>query len=203
MITNREEVLANALRVFAKMNYEKASLTEIAKACGLSKAGLIYYYPFKLDLFIAVIDKYVFSMLSTANKFRFTYTSLSEFIDKYVEGIKRTMHILVSVLKDDDRQPGCSPNFYYYNLLMQVRQYYPDVEKKIESLFNQDYTVWESAIQLAKDSGEIRHDLNTKDSAFLFRQAFFGLAYEQSFLSGLDTKMLVQKFRFIYSLLKS
>ena len=86
---------------------------------------------------------------------------------------------------------------------MQVRQYYPDVEKKIESLFNQDYTVWESAIQLAKDSGEIRHDLNTKDSAFLFRQAFFGLAYEQSFLSGLDTKMLVQKFRFIYSLLKS
>ena len=35
---------------------------EIAKACGLSKAGLIYYYPFKLDLFVAVIDKYVFGM---------------------------------------------------------------------------------------------------------------------------------------------
>ena len=41
MITNREEVLENALRIFAKMNYEKASQTEIAKACGLSKAGLI------------------------------------------------------------------------------------------------------------------------------------------------------------------
>ena len=49
MITNREEVLENALRVFAKMNYEKASQTEIAKACGLSKAGLIYYYPLKLE----------------------------------------------------------------------------------------------------------------------------------------------------------
>ena len=36
MITNREEVLENALRVFAKMNYEKASLVTIAKACGLS-----------------------------------------------------------------------------------------------------------------------------------------------------------------------
>ena len=56
MITNREEVLENALRIFAKMNYEKASQTEIAKACGLSKAGLIYYYPFKLDLFMAVGD---------------------------------------------------------------------------------------------------------------------------------------------------
>ena len=43
MFTNREEVLENALRVFAKMNYEKASQMEIAKACGLSKAGLVYY----------------------------------------------------------------------------------------------------------------------------------------------------------------
>ena len=40
MFTNKEEVLENALRVFAKMNYEKASQMEIAKACGLSKAGL-------------------------------------------------------------------------------------------------------------------------------------------------------------------
>ena len=58
MITNREEVLENALRVFAKMNYEKASQVEIGKACGLTKAGLVYYYPIKLDLFVAVIDKY-------------------------------------------------------------------------------------------------------------------------------------------------
>lgn len=35
MITNREEVLENALKVFAKMNYERASQTEIARACGL------------------------------------------------------------------------------------------------------------------------------------------------------------------------
>ncbi len=71
MITNREEVLENALRVFAKMNYEKASQVEIGKACGLTKAGLVYYYPIKLDLFVAVIDKYVFGMQSVANKFRF------------------------------------------------------------------------------------------------------------------------------------
>ena len=57
MITNREEVLENALRVFAKMNYEKASQVVIGKACGLSKAGLVYYFPFNLDLFVAVVDK--------------------------------------------------------------------------------------------------------------------------------------------------
>ena len=41
MITNREEVLEKAFKVFVKMNYEKASFTEIAKACGLSRAGII------------------------------------------------------------------------------------------------------------------------------------------------------------------
>ena len=45
MITNREEVLEKAFKVFVKMNYEKASFTEIAKACGLSRAGIIHYFP--------------------------------------------------------------------------------------------------------------------------------------------------------------
>lgn len=91
MITNREEVLENALRIFAKMNYEKASQAEIAKACGLSKAGLIYYYPFKQDLFVAVVDKYVFHAQRPENKFDFTATSLPEFIEQYIAGIKKSM----------------------------------------------------------------------------------------------------------------
>ena len=72
MFTNREEVLEKALQVFAKMNYEKATQMEIAKACGLSKAGLVYYFPFKQDLFVAVVDKYVFHAQQLENKFQFT-----------------------------------------------------------------------------------------------------------------------------------
>ena len=33
---------------------------EIPKACGLSKAGLVYYFPFKQNLFVVIVDKYVF-----------------------------------------------------------------------------------------------------------------------------------------------
>ena len=131
MITNREEVLENALRVFAKMNYEKASQVEIGKACGLTKAGLVYYYPIKLDLFVAVIDKYVFGMQSVANKFRFKAATLSEFIEQYIKGVEQTMRKLISLLDDGNNPAGCSFNFYYYHLMMQVRLYYPDVEEKI------------------------------------------------------------------------
>lgn len=121
--------MENALRVFAKMNYEKASQMEIAKACGLSKAGLIYYFPLKLDLFVAVVDKYVFNTQQLENKFKFTGGSFSEFIDQYVEGVENTMNRLVHMLNDGNNPNGCCFNFYYYHLLMQVRLYYPNVEK--------------------------------------------------------------------------
>ena len=42
------------------MNYEKATQMEIPKACGLSKAGLVYYFPFKQNLFVVIVDIYVF-----------------------------------------------------------------------------------------------------------------------------------------------
>ena len=108
MITNREEVLENALRIFAKMNYEKASQSEIAKACGLSKAGLHYYFPFKLDLFVGVVDRYVFDMQAVANKFSLEVSSLSEFIDRYISGVERTMGKLISLLDDGNNPAGCS-----------------------------------------------------------------------------------------------
>ena len=60
IFTNREDVLEKPLQVFTKMNYEKATQMEIAKACGLSKAGLVYYVPFKQNLFVVIVDKYVF-----------------------------------------------------------------------------------------------------------------------------------------------
>lgn len=94
MITNREEVLEKAFKVFVKMNYEKASFTEIAKACGLSRAGIIHYFPYKLDLFVAVVDKFVFQIHHPNNKFdvkectfkRF-YRTVFERCNRYHEAI--------------------------------------------------------------------------------------------------------------------
>ena len=88
MITNREEVLEKAFKVFVKMNYEKASFTEIAKACGLSRAGIIHYFPYKLDLFVAVVDKFVFQIHHPNNKFDVKfYRTVFERCNRYHEAI--------------------------------------------------------------------------------------------------------------------
>ncbi|WP_336533112.1 TetR/AcrR family transcriptional regulator, partial [Bacteroides acidifaciens] len=136
-------------------------------------------------------------------KFRFKAATLSEFIEQYIKGVEHTMRKLVSLLDDGNNPAGCSFNFYYYHLLMQVRLYYPNVEKKIAGMFQQEYEFWREAIQLAQDNGEIRGNLDLEDTAMMFRQVFFGLSFEQSFLRGLDIQRLARELRFVYSLLKA
>ena len=85
MITNREEVIDKAFKVFLRMNYEKASISTLAKACGVVKTGVVYYFPHKLDLFMAVADKYAIQMQTPANKFAGPTETLAGFIEQYGE----------------------------------------------------------------------------------------------------------------------
>ena len=202
MITNREEVLEKAFKVFVKMNYEKASFTEIAKACGLSRAGIIHYFPYKLDLFVAVVDKFVFQIHHPNNKFDVKECTLKDFIELYLKGVTATMKRLVELIDDGNNPYDSCPNFYYFHFFTQVRMYYPNIRKQIPKFYEQDYHLWTTIIQQAKERGEIRSDTDVKKAATMFRQMYFGLSYEQSFLNGLDVDLLAENFRYIYSLLK-
>ena len=186
MITNREEIIDRAFGVFVKMNYEKASITTLAKACGLTKTGIVYYFPHKLDLFMAVVDKYVLQIHKPANKFSVPVGTLAGFIEQYVEGVAVAMKRITELLNDGNNPYNCSANFYYFHFLSQVRMYYPDIANKIDDLFRQDYEMWAQVIGMAKESGEIKDNVDVWKTATMFRQMFLGLSSERSFVSGLD-----------------
>ena len=152
---------------------------------------------------MAVVDKYIFQPQQLENKFHITASSLSEFIDQYVAGVENTMTRIVGVLDGSSNPHDCSFNFYYYHLLIQVRLYYPNAEKKIAAIFEQNRRLWQSAVQRAKDDGEIRQDVDVEETASMFWQVFFGISFEQSFLQGLNVKQLSQNLHFIYSLVKA
>ena len=201
MITNREEVIDKAFRVFLKMNYEKASISTLAKACGLAKTGIVYYFPHKLDLFVAVADKFFIQLQNPVNKFDQPADTLAEFIDQYVAGVSKAMNGIVSLVNDGNNPYDCCPNFYYIHFLSQVRMYYPGIRQKIEDIFSKDYEMWSTVIQRDKDKGEIRSDVDVTTTARMFRQVFYGISYEHAFLNGLNTNELKENFKYLYSLL--
>ena len=192
-----------AFSVFLVMNYEKASINTLAKACGLTKTGIVYYFPHKLELFMAVADKYVLQLQKPTRKFSPPSGTLAEFIGQYVEGVSKTMKYIIEHVNRSGQSNNCCPNFYYFHFIFQVRMYYPNVQEKIDQLFRQNMKLWTGVIQKAKDSGEIKAETDVHKAAALFHQTFYGLSFEQSFLNGLDTDQLADSFRHIYSLLKA
>lgn len=52
----RDAILETAAELFKEMGYERASMNELAKRCGGSKATLYGYFPSKEQLFVAVVE---------------------------------------------------------------------------------------------------------------------------------------------------
>lgn len=202
-ISNREEVIDKAFKVFLKMNYEKASLKMLSNACGTVRTGVTYYFPHKLDLFIAVADKYVINLQKPANKFSVPADTLAGFIEQYIQGVNNAMERIKDLVKNScEVENGCCPNFYYFHFLSQVRMYYPGIRERIENIFLQEFEMWKEVILKAKNSGEIRKDTDVEKAARMFRQIFLGMSYEDSFFDGLDVNKLKESFEYYYSILK-
>ena len=181
----------------------------------LIKENFNYKTPFVFFIIIYVLlyktfcsyyikrKKGMLQMHEPENKFAAPADTLTEFIGQYVAGVAASMKRIVELIGDNSSPHDCSPNFYYFHFLSQVRMYYPGIRQKIEKIYRQDYDLWEKVIQKAKESGEIRSNTDVKKTAILFRQMFLGLSYEQAFLNGLNVDELAENFRHIYSLLKA
>ncbi|MFQ6551714.1 TetR/AcrR family transcriptional regulator [Aestuariibius insulae] len=55
----RLNILSIAAAVFAREGIARASMTEVAKACGISKANIYHYYDSKNDLVFDILDTYL------------------------------------------------------------------------------------------------------------------------------------------------
>lgn len=53
----REDILATAAEVFSAEGYRATSMSEVARACGMSQTGLTHYFATKDVLLLAVLDR--------------------------------------------------------------------------------------------------------------------------------------------------
>jgi AcrR family transcriptional regulator len=56
-LVKREEILQTALEHFAVKGYDRVSVREIARECGLSQAGLLHHFSSKEELFLEVLRR--------------------------------------------------------------------------------------------------------------------------------------------------
>jgi AcrR family transcriptional regulator len=69
--SGREAILETSAKLFSQQGYKEVSIRDIAQACGMTNAGLYYYFKNKEDLFLAMLqrdhEKVIHSLEEAAN----------------------------------------------------------------------------------------------------------------------------------------
>lgn len=55
----RTQILKSAAKVFAEAGYDRASMTQLARDCGISKANIYHYYDSKDAVLFGLLDTYL------------------------------------------------------------------------------------------------------------------------------------------------
>ncbi|OIQ44535.1 MAG: TetR family transcriptional regulator [Roseobacter sp. MedPE-SW] len=55
----RAQILKSAAKVFAQAGYDRASMTQLARECGISKANIYHYYDSKEAVLFGLLDTYL------------------------------------------------------------------------------------------------------------------------------------------------
>ncbi len=55
----RTQILKSAAKVFAEAGYDRASMTQLARECGISKANIYHYYDSKDAVLFGLLDTYL------------------------------------------------------------------------------------------------------------------------------------------------
>ncbi|WP_425043095.1 TetR family transcriptional regulator [Primorskyibacter sp. S87] len=55
----RSQILKSAAKVFAEQGFDRASMTQLARECGISKANIYHYYDGKDAILLDILDTYL------------------------------------------------------------------------------------------------------------------------------------------------
>lgn len=190
-----------AYKQFLTKDYNTVPLKEIEKSLNLSRGCMSYHYPSKQELFIDVIDFYIFHKQDAKNKFKdISHTSLLEFIDYYIKRVEETMDAMKVYLIEKEK---INITRAYLNLILQAEYFYPGFNGAFNEITNKEIKLWERIFVRAVETKEIRSDVNPSILALTFRILLFGKCFQDALVNGLRIEELKAVLYNQYELIKN
>lgn len=166
MSDTREYIIDKAYGLFLSRSYEAVSISEISKAIGLTKGALYHHFRNKEELFMAVVDKNI-------KIEEFDYDPATTTLKKYIELCQKKAQQIVSQTYSTD------PAYIPHNLLallIDAFRHYPGYSERKENFIQAEIAKTRQMMDLAKERGEIREDINTSLMAEIFFTLNTGIA---------------------------
>ena len=180
---------------------EKATGFTIEKATGFTRGTIFHYADTKLDLFRQVVEYYVLERQDIDRKIQVADDcTLRQFIDTYVKGVEQTMETLHEIIGMDVPMRDCSRA--YLNMTSQVSVLLPEVHKAFLNAMAKEERLWMEVIARGVENGELRSDVQPAILAKIMMSLFYGRAFQDSLINGMDPKLLKEEMLAVYEMIK-
>lgn len=197
---NRKEHLFNtAFKLFLTNSFEAVSISDIEDASGMTRGAISYYGKDKLGLFYNVIKHFLVDKQNLERKMKdLEYDSLHEFMEAYIQSVQETINSLRDICG-----PLTNGSRAYMSFILQICEYFQDLNEAYLVNRNKELVKWIENLNKAKQTKEIKQDINVMATAKSFMNLFYGQSFLDALSMGLNTMELRLQFQNLYELIKN
>lgn len=199
--SHKRELFRVAFKMFILKSFDGVSIPDIEKATGFTRGTIFHYADTKLDLFRQVVEYYVLERQDIDRKIQVADDcTLRQFIDTYMKGVEQTMETLHEIIGMDVPMRDCSRA--YLNMTSQVSVLLPEVHKAFLNAMAKEERLWMEVIARGVENGELRSDVQPAILAKIMMSLFYGRAFQDSLINGMDPKLLKEEMLAVYEMIK-
>lgn len=199
--SHKRELFRVAFKMFILKSFDGVSIPDIEKATGFTRGTIFHYADTKLDLFRQVVEYYVLERQDIERKIQVADDcTLRQFIDTYAKGVERTMEALHDIIGMDVPMRDCSRA--YLNMTSQVSVLLPEVHKAFLNAMAKEERLWMEVIARGVENGELQNDVKPTILAKIMMSLFYGRAFQDSLINGMDPKLLKEEMLAVYERVK-
>jgi TetR/AcrR family transcriptional regulator, transcriptional repressor for nem operon len=166
MDNTRDFIIDEAFKLFLNHSYEAVSISDISKAIGFTKGALYHHFKNKEELFMSVVDKYLFIPDVVAD---IEIISLSEYIQFCTSEAEKIIKKLFGFAL-------VYTPINYMSLFADAFRHYPGYAELKGAFISHEIEKTRIVLENAMKSGEIRDDINPSLIATNFFSINMGLA---------------------------
>ena len=173
-LTSKQNIIRVAFALFLENGYKEVTIKNIMKATGLSKGAIYHHFTSKEEIYTAALDTYYFDLLLSDQLRDLTgdFEQDITFIYKYVASMFQNVENLTETgLKYPVR------DFFRFQLESEKND---EIRKKIYQAVLQYRKIIRNLVQSAKDSGQLRDDIDVEIIAMQIIGLIEGIAIHHS-----------------------
>lgn len=195
----RNQILVGAFNLFLTKEYADVTTSDLEEIIGLSRGAIYYKVKNKEGLYRAVIDKFVFELLSNSLQREVSVSNekpFLSFITNELNLTKERMNSVRSTLKGANSSE-------YINLLSSAKFHYEGFSDKCGALDQEITKLWVEYCNKGLSVGELSQGIDPLLAVTMFRSLYYGDSFIQFMIgSELDIEELKKKYMLLYNAIR-